>query len=61
MYLLHKNVEGEWKKLNKFFRNIGVYLIIFALVLAMAYLYRGGAPQEEINWRFRSSFVPLRW
>ena len=32
MYLLHKNVEGEWKKLNKFFRNIGVYLIIFAPV-----------------------------
>ncbi len=57
MYLLHKNVEGEWKKLNKFFRNIGVYLIIFALVLAMAYLYRGGAPQEEIKEIKLSEFV----
>ncbi len=50
--------EGEWKKLNKFFRNIGVYLIIFALVLAMAYLYRrGGAPQEEIKEIKLSEFV----
>ena len=57
MYLLHKNVEGEWKKLNKFFRNIGVYLIIFALVLAMASLYRGGAPQEEIKEIKLSEFV----
>ena len=35
--------------MNKFLRNIGVYLIIFALVLTMAWLYRGGAPEEEVT------------
>ena len=43
--------------MNKFFRNIGVYLIIFALVLTMAYLYKGGAPKEEIKEIKLSEFV----
>ncbi len=57
MYLLHKNIEGERKKLNKFLKNIGVYIIIFALVLTMAYLYKGGAPKETIEEIKLSEFV----
>jgi len=57
LYLLHKNIEGERKKLNKFLKNIGVYIIIFALVLTMAYLYKGGAPKETIEEIKLSEFV----
>lgn len=55
--MLHKNIEGERKKLNKFLKNIGVYIIIFALVLTMAYLYKGGAPKETIEEIKLSEFV----
>ncbi|MBQ9972486.1 MAG: ATP-dependent zinc metalloprotease FtsH [Firmicutes bacterium] len=33
-------------KLNKFFKNFGIYLLIFALVCSMAWMYKGGTPQE---------------
>ena len=33
--------------MNRFVKNIGIYLIIFALVLTMAWLYKGGTVPEE--------------
>jgi len=42
--------------LNKFAKNITVYLVIFAVVFAMAWAYRG-VPQEEIKQLTMSEFT----
>ena len=43
--------------MNRFLKNIGVYLIIFALVLAMAWLYKGGTPKQPATEIKFSQFV----
>lgn len=40
--------KGEQQKLNRVFKNLGIYIVIFGLVLAMAWFYQG-APEQEVK------------
>ncbi|HML36543.1 MAG TPA: ATP-dependent zinc metalloprotease FtsH [Bacillota bacterium] len=42
--------------MNRVFKNLGIYIVIFGLVLAMAWFYRG-APEQEIKEVDFSTFV----
>lgn len=43
--------------MNKFAKNMGIYIAIFAIVLAMAWAYRGIPQQEKVTVVKLSSFV----
>ncbi|MBR0599125.1 ATP-dependent zinc metalloprotease FtsH [Sinanaerobacter chloroacetimidivorans] len=40
--------KGEQKTLNRVVKNLGIYVVIFALVLAMAWFYKG-VPEQEVK------------
>lgn len=40
--------KGEQQTLNRVFKNLGIYIVIFGLVLAMAWFYQG-TPQQEVK------------
>lgn len=42
--------------MNRVFKNLGIYIVIFGLVLAMAWFYRG-APEQEVKEVDFSNFV----
>ncbi len=48
--------KGEQQTLNRVFKNLGIYIIIFGLVLAMAWFYRG-TPDQEIKEVDYSNFA----
>lgn len=48
--------KGEQQTLNRVFKNLGIYIVIFGLVLAMAWFYRG-APEQEIKEVDYSNFA----
>ena len=40
--------KGEQQTLNRVFKNLGIYIVIFGLVLAMAWVYQG-TPEQEVK------------
>jgi cell division protease FtsH len=56
---LHRREKG---KLNKVAKNIGIYVIIFALVLAMAWIYQNGTKEtvKEIDFSQAAKHLPAQ-
>ncbi len=48
--------KGEQQTLNRVFKNLGIYIVIFGLVLAMAWVYQG-TPEQEVKEVKFSEFV----
>ncbi len=46
--LKQESGKGEQHTLNRVFKNLGIYIVIFGLVLAMAWFYQG-TPEQEIK------------
>ena len=53
---MRESEKGEQQTLNRVFKNLGIYIVIFGLVLAMAWFYQG-TPEQEVKQVDYSNFA----